>query len=329
MHSTTIAALTLLAASSSALVLPRQQPPQVIANAGGAPPSVPPPDKISDGAVADFQGINFLENLESAFFEAGLQNLTNLWNHDKSLDLAIEIVTKVQAQELIHVQTAENILNHFGKKTYTPCKYVFPVSNAEEFFALSNIITSAGIAAVINVVSGLAETDPGLVPGPASVLAVEARHDAFFRAASGVSDIPNPAPFDTRILPAYALNLASAFIVPNSCTGGMPTFPIIPPLKAEVSSKLTGSSRPIEFTFEMNAASKDKLSKLLYIGWVNQANVVVYTTATVAGDGMVKSTIPDGLAGLAFAALTNQSTATDVNSLTTATLAGPAPVQVS
>ncbi len=57
--------------------------------------------------------------------------------------------------------------------------------------------------------------------------------------------------------------------------------------------------------------------------------MVVYTTATAAGDGMVKSTIPDGLAGLAFAALTNQNTATDIDSLTAATLAGPAPVQVS
>lgn len=328
MHSTTIISLTLLAASTSALVLPRQQPPQVIANAGGAPPNVPPPAQLSDGATADFQGVNFLENLESAFFLAGLQNLTNTWNHDREFDLAIDIVTKVQAQELIHVQTAENILNHFGKKTFTPCKYQFPVTNAEEFFALSNIITSAGIGAVINVASGLALTDPELVPGPASILAIEARHDAFFRAAS-VSPIPNPAPFDTRISAAYALNLASAFIVPNSCTGGMPSFPVIPPLKAVQKSPLTGSSGFLSFTFDAKSVSQADLSKTLYIGWVNQANVVNYTPATIGATGEINTEIPAGLAGLAFAALTSQNTAADVNALTTVTLAGPAPVQIS
>lgn len=226
------------------------------------------------------------------------------------------------------MQTAENILNHFSKKTFTPCKYEFPVTNADEFFALSNIITSAGIGAVINVASGLALTDPELVPGPASILAIEARHDAFFRAKS-VSKIPNPAPFDTRISAAYALNLANAFIVPNSCTGGMPTFPIIPALKALQMSKLTGSSGPIAFSFDAESVSDADLKKTLYIGWVNQANVVSYTPATISASGEVKTEIPAGLAGLAFAALTGQNTAVDVNALTAVTIAGPAPVQIS
>ncbi|KAK3173213.1 hypothetical protein OEA41_006542 [Lepraria neglecta] len=327
MHSTLLTTVALLAAFTSAVVLPRQQSQQTIANAGGAPPNGAPPASISDAAVADFQGVNFLENLESAFFAAGLENLTGLW-YDHSLDLAIEIVTKVQAQELIHVQTAENILNHFNKPTFTPCKYVFPVTDVGEFFALSNIITSAGIGAVINVASGLALTDPTLVPGPASILAVEARHDAFFRAAADVSFIPNPAPFDTRISAAYALNLASAFIVPGSCAA-MPSFPVIPPLKqCSGNSPLTGSSGPITFSFDTTEVDSSKLTGSLFIGWVNQANVINYTPANVK-DGEVATTIPAGLAGLAFAALTNQSAALNVNDLTTETLAGPAPVQIS
>ncbi len=326
MHSTiAIAAITLLAASSDALALPRGQP-SVADVAGGAPPNGAPTANISDSAVADFQGVNFLENLESAFFEEGLRNLTNLWNKEGDLDLAIDIVSKVQAQEVIHVQTAENILKHFNKPTFTPCKYDFPVNNAAEFFALANIITSAGIGAVINVVSGLALTDPTLVPGPASILAIEARHDAFFRATS-VSDIPNPAPFDTRISAAYALNLASAFIVKGSCTA-QPSFPVIPPLSAQVKTKTTGSSGSITFMFDTTQVKQSDLAKTLYIGWVNQANVVNYQAATVS-NGKVTSTIPSGMAGLAFAALTAQNTAQDVNSLTSATLAGPAPVQIS
>lgn len=325
MHSTFITAVTLLATSSEALVLPRGQP-SVADVAGGAAPNGAPPANISAGAIADFQGVNFLENLESAFFEEGLQNLTNLWNKRGDLNLAIDIVSKVQAQEVIHVQTAENILTHFNKPTFTPCKYDFPVSNAAEFFALANIITSVGIGAVIDVASGLALTDPTLVQGPASILAIEARHDAFFRAAS-VSQIPNPAPFDTRISAAWALNLASPFIVQGSCAS-QPSFPVIPSLSAQVNTKTTGSSGSITFMFDTTKVSQSDLAKTLYIGWVNQANVVNYQPATVS-NGKVMSTIPSGLAGLAFAALTAQNTAVDVNSLTSATLAGPAPVQIS
>ena len=335
MHTTLLTTLTLslfLSSTTNALVLPRQQSQQTITNAGGAPPNGSPPSNISSSAIADFQGVNFLENLESAFFAAGLANLTSNseWYHpnDHEHDLAIQIVTKVQAQELIHVQTAENILVHFKNKTFTPCEYIFPVTTAEEFFALANVITSVGIGAVINVASSLALTDPTLVPGPASILAIEARHDAFFRAAAHVSAIPNPAPFDTRISAAYALNLAMPFIVPGSCKGGMPNFPIIPALKqTSGASPLTGSSGPIDFSFDATQVKTDG-SATYYIGWVNQANVVNYTPATVS-NGNIASTIPDGLAGLAFAALTNQNSALDVNTLTGVTLAGPAPVQIS
>lgn len=78
--------------------------------------------------------------------------------------------------------------------------------------------------AVIDIASGLALTDPKIVQGPASILANEARHDAFFRQHS-VSDIPNPAPFDTRISGTYALNLASPFILKRLLHRAMPSQP--------------------------------------------------------------------------------------------------------
>jgi hypothetical protein len=47
------------------------------------------------------------------------------------------------------------------------------------------------------------------------MLAVESRHDAFFRHTLG--KIPNPAAFDTGLSDIWAYNLALTFVVPGSC----------------------------------------------------------------------------------------------------------------
>jgi len=66
----------------------------------------------------------------------------------------------------------------------------------------------------------------------------------------------------------------------------------------------------------------------LYVGWVNQANPVVYSNVTVS-NGIGTADIPQGLTGITFAALTAQNTATTVDGLSNATLAGPAPILMS
>lgn len=74
------------------------------------------------------------------------------------------------------------------------------------------------------------------------------------------------------------------------------------------------------------------VTKNMYIGWVNQANLPVYTNVTIAAGipaGTFTTTVPPGLGGMAFAALTGQTAATDVGALTVATLAGPALVEIS
>ena len=239
-------------------------------------------------------------------------------------------------QELIHIATAEAILTANSARTFSPCQYTFPISTPEEFLSLANTITSVGIGAVINLISALAVTDSKIVQGPTSILAIEARHDAFFRGAA-LDLVPNPAPFDTRISAPYAFNLANQFIVPGSCGYNMPNFTIIPLLKAEPvekqrqhNSKITGTGVTIQFCFDaaevknMGYGGGD-----LFIGWVNQANKIAYTPAKLIREGEVETQIPDGLAGISFAALTGQQAALDVNALTPLTLAGPAPVQIS
>ena len=94
MHSSTVASIALFAAS--ALAYPTPSGSSVADIAGGSTPNGPPPKNISAGAIAFFQGVNHLENMESAFFEQGIKNLT-AWNRHGELDAAIEVVTRVQA----------------------------------------------------------------------------------------------------------------------------------------------------------------------------------------------------------------------------------------
>ena len=94
MHSIAFISFVLLTASL-VLAAPMQAKSDNVANtAGGGAPNGPPPANISDAAITDFQGVNFLENLEAAFFEEGLKNLTE-WNDHGHLNFTIDVVTKV------------------------------------------------------------------------------------------------------------------------------------------------------------------------------------------------------------------------------------------
>ena len=96
MFSVAVGSFVLLAASS-VLAAPMQVRSDAIADAaGGAAPNGPLPANISDAATTAFQAVNFLENIEAAFYEEGLKNLTK-WNDDHKLDFSIDVITKVHA----------------------------------------------------------------------------------------------------------------------------------------------------------------------------------------------------------------------------------------
>ena len=195
------------------------------------------------------------------------------------------------------------------------------MTNTAEFIKLAQVITTVGIGAVIDLAASAATTDPVLLQNIASTVTVEARHDAFFRQALSLT--PNPAPQDTRISPEWALNLALPFVLPGSC-------PLSPAVRRFPSLEILGVMTPT--TTMITFATTANVTQGMYVGWVNQANVPVYTSISVlAGmpQGVFNTTVPPGMGGMAFAALTGQTMALDVAALTVATLAGPVPVPIS
>ena len=313
---------------------------QVTQLAGGGIPvnNNPPAPPLSQNAVNSFQLANFLENLESNFFQNGLANLTAWGTAGYTNGVSnLDVVAAVAAQEEVHVANLVKVITGNGGQAIVPCSYQFPVSDATSFFALANIITSVGIGALIDLEANVAPTDPGVIPAVGSIVPVESRHDAFFRLTA--NEHPNPTAFETRISGTWAYNLALDFVVANSCTNlpsfitSLPVFPDIQVIGAGPPSFAATGNEPGSLTFTVldpkQMYTHWNTSGPLYMGWVDAANSPVYTPAINVGNGDFKADIPAGLFGMAFAALTNQNTATNIADLTKATVAGPLPMPIS
>ncbi|KAI9811142.1 MAG: hypothetical protein M1827_005593 [Pycnora praestabilis] len=330
--STTLLSILSLVGASPILAAPTPLQANVTNIAGGAVPNSGFPPTISANGIAGFQVANFLENMEAFFFAQGLHNITSGgWGTKGYPSNTADVVARIAAQEAVHVATFEALLSNYNATTIPPCKYQFPSTSTDQFLALGNIITSVGIGAVISLSQSLANTDPALITSTTSTITVEARHDAFFRMTG--NEVPNPAPFDTAISADWAYNLALPFIVPGSC-------PISPPLPVLPALTIVPASAPgfapatppaaINFTFDPKSAPFASVSnEPLFIGWVNQLNVPVYTPVKIISSGVGSAAVPVGLEGTAFAALTAQNSAKNVNDLTGATVAGPAVVLIS
>ena len=188
-----------------------------------------------------------------------------------------------------------------------------------------------------------------------SIVTVESRYDAFFRQLSG--RVPAPAPFDTGISSIWAYNLALPFTVPGSCPVELP-LPILPTLSASglpanssqpttaaglppgmpYANATTGSfavanatAKPAQMEFSWDPTQTPFVSeqgKQLFIGWINQLNVPVYTELSITDHGKGVADVPQGLNGMVFAAMTSQLTVNG-DDLALATLAGPVALSLS
>jgi len=310
-------------------------PPNIAQAAGGGLPNQPGTPKISQNAIDGFQLANFLENLESAFFQEGLMNYTQWGTGGQTNGVSnMMVVSHIAAQEEVHVASIVGLLQGNGAPDVAPCQYNFPITDETSFLALGNIITSVGISALIALADGVSTTDPALEATIASIIPVESRHDAFFRLTA--NELPNPTTFETKISPLWAFNLALDFIIPNSCTNlpqSITSLHIYPDLGiiGYGGPSFATPNAPGKLIFQVGQPSmlpQGWNQGQLYMAWVNQNNVPAYTPVTVQGNELHADVHP-GMFGIAYAALTNQNTATNVDDLAKATLAGPLPIPLT
>lgn len=281
---------------------------------------------ISEDAVADLSAVNFLANFQSAFFAQGYQALTS-WNAtDARAKVLLSAAKKTQNQADARAAAAAGILTYYGRPTFKPCTYNFPdINKVDVFINIADIVNVMFAGTMIDILDGFNQTDPDLVNGKTSILGSQARQNTIFNMANpDLADDPNPAQFDTRIPSTLALNLANPFL--NHCDA-KPSFTVIPTLASAKTLQTTSSFTRLDFRYDSTQVKDLKGS--LYIGWINQASEVKYTTAKVTGLGNLEAVVPDGMAGMSYAVLTKQNDFSDVGNLTATALAGPAPVRIS
>lgn len=130
--------------------------------------------------------------------------------------------------------------------------------------------------------------------------------------------------FETPSSAAWAYNFVLGYTRPGSCAVELP-LPILPTL--DINDKATVYARPgTQLTFNWDAAGRvaaARSGRPLFVAWVNQLNLPVFTLVTALGDGSGTANIPLGLSGAVFAVLTAQPELTSIEELTAATLAGP------
>ena len=197
------------------------------------------------------------------------------------------------------------------------------------------MITSVGIGAYLGGAQLVMDSDE-LLTAAGAILAVESRHDSFQRAGLGGS--PFPTPFDTALTALWANTLAQQFVVscPQQLPGltKLPTLSVTSPAPQPHLMPAPPAGSMVEFKWDPSTffVTVDPTTPL-YIAMVNQNTEAaifqqVQNLDFNAGTGSVP--LPEGVAGVAFAALTTFSGGLDLTALSQyGTLAGPAEIVVS
>lgn len=266
--------------------------------------AAPPAGNITDDVVLNFALT--LEHLEAAFYSQGLSKYDA--KAFTSAGFSDDVRRKIQTisdDETAHVDFLTAALKAAGATPVQACNYTFPHTDPKSFMAVSQILEGVGVSAYLGAAAAIA--NPGYLTAAATILTVEARHNAYIRLANGES--PFPTAFDTPVAPRSIVTLATPFFTgcPN---GSAPAFQGFPALN--VTGKLTAGS-----TLTVSASNTTGAANCVFLSGLN-------STFSPFADG--KCQFPtDGKVGggQVYVLLSSAENVTDFS-----TIAGPAIVEM-
>lgn len=186
------------------------------ASAAPAAPAAP----AAGGGLSDVDILNFAltaEHLESEFYKQGFAKFSMADFTALGLtETQIKSLMGVGQTEATHVSTLISAIAATGSKPVEACQYNFDaaLTSAQSMVQTARVLEAVGVSAYLGAAPLV--KSPDVLSAAASIVTVEARHQAFIRVASGAE--PVPAAFDTALGPKAVFTLAAQFI--KSCPEG-------------------------------------------------------------------------------------------------------------
>lgn len=240
----------------------------------------------------------------------------------------------VGAEEATHVQFLAKAISGAGGTPVAPCNYTFPASDVKSFLAVSSILegvsksliiesaliqSQLGVGVSAYLGAAAAVQDKTILTAAASIMTVEARHNAFVR--SVIQQAPNPNAFDNPLSPMEVFTLASTFITSCPSSNAQLPFTAFPSLALGSNSTVNPGSMITVTTpgYTLVPAPGNQL----FGAFITVAGPM-FAPATATANGFSLQ-VPQGLSGQSYMVMTSSNT--NVTDATTA--AGPLLVEVS
>ena len=211
----------------------------------------------------------------------------------------------------------------------------FSIQNKTDMWTQSLVMSDVVVSSHLDLLKKTASISPDLALEFGAAIAVEARHNAFFRirAAAGIGDLQARLPRDWAVawVRRY-LKDASACPLPNGMVRGPPRLEC----NTETQSTTATTGKQIELSWNGTADSSPLDGRIV---WLNQLYTPTYSEIGPflnSGEGRqsqisINTTIPKGLQGVAFVAVLPDKRSfiyEDFVNRTVTPLAGPAVIQI-
>ncbi len=157
----------------------------------------------------DIEVLNYaltLEHLEAAFYLLAPNYTLGQDPFGNSID---EWAALAGEHEATHVTTLTDVITQLGGTPVAAATYDFGVVDAASFLETAAVLENVGVSAYDG--AGQFLTNPDLLTAAGTIVAVEARHAAYFNLVTGV--IPFPSAYETPLTPDEVLAAAGGFIV--------------------------------------------------------------------------------------------------------------------
>lgn len=224
----------------------------------------------------------------------------------------------------MHRQALHGILTAAGTKPGPVCKFLFSNLNGSTLTGAGQSLSAAKTGSSLDLLINLPLEDAVLAPGLAEMAAAEARHQNIL--STEVWKEAAVRPFDSSMPATWAFNLVRHFVMPDSCSL-LPSVSALPQLNGHVSSEDARYVARLSWKAS-ELASQGITVQPLFLSWLSRPGGPIHTPMRLNNEHSGEWSVPEGVRGVAFIAITIQAQFTTYEELSRHIVAGPAMVTV-